>query len=231
MSSAPYWKNRRLAPRAKRVLARRAPEAPVIAAYQATLLPKADAFISAYDRAARFEATWKKELNEGRTAIGAILKQMRSWLPLVVRDVPGFDASIYGESPSVPDDILEDCERLEDVVSDFRDAAGNPLPYSEALLSSIDIDVAAREWQEAEVADLEYQKLLAAVRTTGGVFDTELQRFRQTLLAVLGRGDKDYQKLRATRAGVADEDDDAAAPTPPAPVPPAPAGTTVPIGV
>ena len=54
MSSTSAWKLRRLAPRAKRVQARRAGDAPVLAVFAQTLPVKADAFIIAYDAAAKY---------------------------------------------------------------------------------------------------------------------------------------------------------------------------------
>ena len=61
---------------------------------------------------------------------------------------------------------------------------------------------------------------------TGAALDLELQGFRRSLIAVFGHGDLDFQKLRAQRAQVADEDDDPAAPGPvPAVTPAAPTAT------
>src|SRR4051812_18305973 len=80
-ANTPLWKLRRLAPRAKRVQARRAADAPAVAAYGPTLLAKADAFIAAYDSAARYETTWRKEMAEGKGAIAALVAAIRAWLP------------------------------------------------------------------------------------------------------------------------------------------------------
>ncbi|MFZ5785069.1 MAG: hypothetical protein ACOY3Y_01380 [Acidobacteriota bacterium] len=92
------------------------------------------------------------------------------------------------------------------------------------MVAALSTTAATREWSEAEAADSTYQQLLARVRQTGATFDTELRAFRRTMLAIVGRNDKDYQKLRASRASATDTDDDPAAPSPPIPVEPAPEG-------
>lgn len=223
----PYWKNRRIAPRVLRILARRGAESRAVKVYETSLPPKTAAFMAAYDAAARYEGTKIKEMAEGKSAIANLVGVMRAWLPLLVRDVPGFDPSIYADSPSVPDDVLADAERLVGMATDFRDAAGAPLPYAADLAAELPIEAAAREWEEAETADKNYQTLLADVRSTDGAFEAELQLFRKTLLAAFGRNDKDYQKIRASRAAIADEEDDPVAP-PATVIEPAPAGTTSP---
>jgi hypothetical protein len=230
VASSAFWKLRRLAPRAIRVVQRRGTESPALAAYSATLVPKAETFISAYDKAGKYEATWRKEMGEGKGAVASVLKTMRAWLPLVQRDVPGFDSSSYGDQPTVPDDVLEDGGRLFDVVHDHLDAAGNPLAYRDAFIADFDgiLKEAGKEWSEAEAADKSYQALLAAVRQGAEQFDLELVAFRKTLSSVVGRGDKDFQKLRAERAQAPDEEEDPTAPSPVAPVAPAPPGAAGP---
>ena len=112
MASTTQWKLRRLAPRAIRVQARRAGDSPVVAAYGPTLKPKAEAFITVYDAAARYTQTYAKEMEEGRGAIASLYNTMRGWMPLLVRDLPGFDASAFEADPAVPDDVLASAERL-----------------------------------------------------------------------------------------------------------------------
>jgi hypothetical protein len=176
-----------------------------------------------------YEATWKKEMSEGKSAIALLVSSIRGWLPLLVRDIPGFDSSDYADQPSVPDDVLEDAERMETVVETYRDPEGKPLPYAEALLASIDVENAAKEWEEAETADVSYQQMLKDSRETCALFDAEIQTFRKSLAAAIGTNDKDYQKLRASKATTKDEDDDPKAPAPPTPVEPAAPGVTEPV--
>lgn len=223
MASTTYWKLRRITRRAKRVLARRGAGNAVIAAYNATLPAKADAYIAAYDAATKYENTWRREMAEGRGAIAALLKAIRSWLPFLVRDVPNFDGSTFGDQPNVPDDVLDDGNRLLDSFDESTGADGNPLPYRDAAIQALTPLLAAAdtEWSEAEAADSTYQQMLATVRATGAVIDLELQTFRRTLVSELGRKDKDFQKLRVERASQQDEDDGPDAPAPPSEVKPA----------
>jgi hypothetical protein len=226
MPSTPAWKLRRLAPRAKRVQERRKADTPVIEAYGATLPVKAGAFIAAYDAATSYQNTWRREMAEGKGAVAALVKAIRSWLPFLARDVPKFDPSTFGDQPNVPDDVLEDAERLAVAFEEERDAGGNALPYKVAALAALTplIATADKEWTEAEAADTRYQQMLKEVRATGAVLDLELQAFRRSLGSAIGRDDKDFQKLRVERASQKDEEDDAAAPPPPAPVEPAKPG-------
>ncbi|MBK9265232.1 MAG: hypothetical protein IPM54_36300 [Polyangiaceae bacterium] len=210
MATTSNWKLRRLAARAKRVQARRSSEAPVLAAYSKTLPTKANAFIAAYDAAAKYENTWRREMKEGKGAVAKLVAQIRSWLPLLARDVPQFDTSSFADKPDVPDDILEDGNRLLEVLDEATDAEGKPLDYAAAANAALTEALAAgnKEWSEAEAADSKYQKLLSEVRATAAVFDLELQTFRRSLSHVAGRNDKDFQKLRVERASQKDEEDD-----------------------
>lgn len=226
------WMLRRLAPRALRIVNRRSTESPAIAAFLPTLVPKAEAFITAYDNAAKFLANWRKEMAEGRSAIAALLKAIQAWAPLLKRDIPGFDGSIYGDRPEVPDDVIEDGDRMASVIEEYRDASGNPLSYQKDALAELNpaVQAAMKEWAEAEAADSKYQQTFAAVRTMAAPLQQDLIALRRTLGAKVGRSDRDFQKLRVERAGWPDEEDDPNAPSPPKPVEPAPPGTTAPAG-
>jgi hypothetical protein len=223
MPSASLWKLRRLAGRTVRVIDRRKISSTAIAAYERTTVPEARAFMQAYDEAARYGGTFRKEMAEGRNAVGVLLRKMQAWVPLVARDVSGFLAAEFGDQPSVPDDVIDDADRFHVIVDLHRNAAGEPLAYRDAALAEIGpaMEAAAREWSEAETADKRYQDLLQTVRAAAAAFDTDLKALRRTLCAIASRNDKDFQKLRAARAGAADEEDDPAAP---------PAGTITPAG-
>ena len=162
----PFWKLRRLAPRSVRVLGRRSGEFPAIAAYKPTLKPNAEEYIAKYDESRRYRADWKREMDEGRGAIADLVKGIRSWQPLVQRDVPGFDSSDFADKPDVPDDVIEDGGRIIDTVIDFQEKTGKPLTYAEDLIDNLEIllKAAVKEWPEAEAADKKYQDLLGAVR-------------------------------------------------------------------
>jgi hypothetical protein len=126
MPNATHWKLRRLAARAKRVAARRKDESPALSVYALTTPGKAETYIGACDAAAKFSAAWRREVLEGKGAIGVLLTAMRAWLPHVVRDVPGFISTDYGDKPDVPDDVTEDAGRLRDVVGDNLGKDGMP---------------------------------------------------------------------------------------------------------
>lgn len=207
MPSSPQWKQRRLAVRAKRVQARRSADAPVIAAYGPTLGLKADAYIAAFDAAAHHETSRKKEVGNGKKAVLALHKQIHAWLPLLDRDIPGFKSSAFDASVETPDDVIEEGVRLLTAIDEGRDENGQLLSYRPEALTAIQttLEVARTEWGEAEAASTAHQQLLAAVRETGAAFDKELQAFRKSLAKTFGRKDKDYQRLRASRASAPEE--------------------------
>jgi hypothetical protein len=213
MASSPHWKLRRIADRVLRVHARKSPTSPALAAYDETLPPKVKAFIAAYDAARASEAAWRRDMAEGRGAVAALVKRMRAWLPSFTRDVPGFQAGDFADRPDVPDDVLGDATRLFDAI-DASVPPAAPVKWAasfEADLTPL-FQSAVSEWHEAEAADATYQGLLRAVREAAAAFDAELQLYRVSLAAVVGPRDKDFQKLRAERAGQRDEED--AAPLP-----------------
>lgn len=230
MASSPQWKLRRLAPRTLRIIERRKGEQPILAAYEATLVPAARSLIETYDAAGRYQSTWRKEMNEGRGASQALLTAMRGWLPIVQRDVPGFDGASYGDKPQVPDDVIEDAGRLCDVVAEHEADGKTPLTYAKSLLAAMVplLQAAQKEWHEAEAADKKYQSLLAQSRAAAEAFDAQLKPFRRSLVSIVGNSDADYQKLRATRAHLSDTEDDAGAPSAPAPMPSVAQGVSTP---
>jgi hypothetical protein len=232
-TETPQWKLRRLAPRAIRIVKRRSSDSTVIATFATSMVPKAETYMETYDRSVKNRASWKKEMQEGRTAVGILVKRIQALAPLLKRDVPGFDGSVYGDQPVVPDDVIEDGERMHSVIDEFRDGSGNPLFYQKEALEELGpaLQAATKEWAEAEAADSEYQKLLASVRAMGDDLQRDLVTLRRCLLVTVGRSDRDYQKLRAERAALPDEDDDANTPKPPEPVAPAAATSGVPASV
>jgi hypothetical protein len=200
---------------------------PAVAAFAATMVPHAEAYMSAYDRTMKYKRNLKKEMDEGRGSVAALLKLVRSWLPLIKRDVPGFDASTFGVRPDVPEDVIEDAQRLATMIEEFRDAKGKPVFYQQALLALLApaLQLAIKECTEAEAADSQYQQHLAKVRALAVLLQKDLVAIRQTLSAVAGRTDKDYLKLQVAHAATPDEDDDPDGPTPPQPVLAAAPGT------
>jgi hypothetical protein len=87
-----------------RIIKRRAGSWPALAAHLSTMGPQGEAYMAAYERVVKYAMTRKKELEEGKTASKALLKEIRGWVPLLLRDIPGFDPSVCGDRPEVPDD-------------------------------------------------------------------------------------------------------------------------------
>jgi hypothetical protein len=160
----------------------------------------------------------------------ALLKSIQAWSPLLKRDIPGFDGSIFGDHPEVPDDVIEDGDRMASLIEEHRDPSGNPLAYQKAALDELSpaVQAAMKEWAEAEAADSKYQQSFAAVRAMAEPLQADLVALRRTLGAKAGRADKDFQKLRVDRAGLPDDEDDPNAPSPPRTVEPAPPGVNTP---
>lgn len=221
-----HWKSRRLAPRAKKVIGRHA-DKPAVAAFASSLVPKADTFIVDYDTAGRHEATWRREMGEGRGAMAALDNEIAAWKPHVARERPGFDLSTIGDRPTVPEDLIEDGHALADELDEIRGADGAAPAWATAAAVSVraKADDAERETDEAAAADVTHNEQLARVRTAKAVFDAELALFRETLRVVLGRNHPDFQKLRARKASAPDEDDDPRAPQASGPVIPMPPPT------
>jgi hypothetical protein len=215
MTAYPMWKLRRLAPRALRVLERRKSEAPVLAAYEPKLVPLAQVYIAAYDRAAGYRSTWLREMAEDRGAIATLASTVQGWVPLVAGDIANLNASDFAPSP-VADDVVTAARLLIDMVAGHVDAEASALPYRDVLIADVGVKIAAglKERAEAEAADREYQQILATARVAYADFNTVLQAFRKSLGTIFGRNDKDFQKLRVQRAAQRDDDDDPGAPVP-----------------
>jgi hypothetical protein len=225
-----HWKTRRLATRAKKVVARHASK-PAIAAFDPILTMKADAFIETYDAAARNEAHWRRELHQGRDAMGDLEATMSSWKPHIARERPGFDLTTIGDRPTVPEDLIQDAIALADELDAIRSADGTTPPWATAAATTLrqKAELAEREADEAAQADATRNEQLATVRANKAAFDAELSLLRETLRALLGRSHPDFQKLRAEKASAPDEEDDPNAPQPSAPVVPSATEPPVPV--
>src|SRR5690606_20804256 len=218
------WKLRRLAKRSIAVFNRHAGVSGAIAAYQGSLIPRAEAYIQAYDAAALYEPRWRKEIAEGRGAMFALLTSINAWKPHLARELPGFDIATIGDKPTVPEDLVEDGERLADGLEMIVDGEGVTLPWATGGATELrtKADDAERETEEAAAADSTLSELLATVRRTGVELEQDLTLFRKTLRSVLGRSHPDFQKLRVEKASKPDDDDDPNGPQPSPPVTPAP---------
>jgi hypothetical protein len=222
MEAPAYWKLRRLAPRALRVLARHRGASQSIAAHEAPLKAQAQAFVLAYDAAL--------QAGPPGPAAAALAAALRAWLPILCRDVDGFDSTDFGGRPEVPDDVADEARRLVDRVRGYQDVHGAPLGYAWSCASALNAaaDRTDAERRDREAADGNLAALLAKVRTSGEALEKELSAVRRTLSARLGRQHADFVKLRPQRGQQRDEDDDPSAPSAPAPVSPAAPGAAPP---
>jgi hypothetical protein len=106
MTTTPYWKLRRLAPRTMKVFDRHR-SIPAFGAYAASIVPTANAYVAACDAVRGHEATWKREMAEGRGAMKSLLDEVQLWKPHVARESPTFDLSQIADRPDVPEDLFE----------------------------------------------------------------------------------------------------------------------------
>jgi hypothetical protein len=213
MSKNIQWKQRRLASRALRILDRHQGKSLAVAAYQPTLGHSAAAFVAAYDQLKAFSTTRSGRMEQGRTATVRLLKLLRAWTAVAQPQVPGFDRSTFGDKPAVPDDVISDAEHFVQIIEQHNAEAQGPLGFTDGLMQELlpAIEAAKTEWSSAGLSRADHNELLAVVREASGAFSVDLVAFRQTLLAIIGRGHPDYQKLRVARARTDDDDDDAVA--------------------
>lgn len=206
---APQWKLRRLATRAQKVFTRHR-AIPSVGAYASSLLPEATGFIANHGAVQVFNTRWKREMAEGRGAMATLLGEINQWKPHVARSQPTFELSTIGDRPDVPEDLIEDGERLADALELIRGADGTVSAEIAAGVTALraKADAAERETGEAADADATWAGLLATLRAQASTFEAELSRFRQTLKGALGRAHPDFQKLRTEKVLAADEDDE-----------------------
>jgi hypothetical protein len=223
MAAPSYWKLRRIGARTLRVLSRRKSESQAIAAHEPALAAKVQAYAAAFDHAIAAASP--------PAAVTALYTAVKGWLPILTRDIDAFDATDFGGSPELPEDVMADARRLAERVRDHQDVHGAALPYRDQCVAALGaaVTAAAREVEAREAADAKLRAAVAGLRTAGEALEAELQGVRRTLSARLGRQDPDFQKLRPQRAHVADADDDPRAPRAPAPVIPAAPGARLPV--
>jgi hypothetical protein len=121
---------------------------------------------------------------------------MRSWIGLVAanRSISGFDASEYGDRPDVMDDVINDGKSFIEIVE--QHAAS--IPNAEILLQEVGaaLEMAVKEWSEAETLRQEYQELVEENRKNAEILHELLVAFRTTLRLTIGRANPAYQSLR-----------------------------------
>jgi len=192
----PFWKLRRLAARARRVIVQFKAKAASIAAYEQPLELASTSFITTYDRLRLLQVARATELAQGKLAVDLLYRLMRSWIGLVAanRSISGFDASEYGDNPEVMDDVINDGKSFVEIVQQHADKIVN----SDVLLEEVGgaLEVAIKEWSEAESLRQEYQELVEENRKNAEILHELLVAFRSTLRLTIGRANPAYQTLR-----------------------------------
>ncbi len=208
MPSTPYWKLRRLAARAKRVVARRKAELPSMTDHELRLVPLADAFIAAHDDAARYRDHYDGAQIQGQRAVQALSDTMRDWLPALTHDVPGFAGPRHWDT-SMPGDVMEAAAQLLEIIHHHRNSDGSSLPYRERAALEIEERWRAAQsaWNSSRAADSHYRSQFSAMHSLAAQLEAELDALRRALARDIGTRNDDYQKLREQRATRPDIDD------------------------
>lgn len=203
MATTPNWKLRRLAARTLRVIERHKTAAPVVAAFEITLAPKATEFVETYDRLRLVENQRQVDVAEGHAAAKALAGKVRSWANQVsaTKMIAMFDATTYGNRPGVPDDVITDANHLVESVKGKTSDGETAPAWVAPLLADLEpaIALAQKEWAEAEALKSEYTSLINKIRTCGEDFSDLLIAFRRTLRSTIGSAHPDFQSLRVVR--------------------------------
>jgi hypothetical protein len=139
------------------------------------------------------------ELAEGRQAIASLKLTMRTWRPLLARDIDASGGQFDSRS-SVPDDVIAASRHMVDRARNAR-INGEPLPYLPELEAAMVPAIAAtdKEWGELQDELAAHQALLSETREAAQAVETELTALRRILAVVIGTNHRDYHRLRAKR--------------------------------
>jgi hypothetical protein len=203
------WKLRRISSRVIRVFDRHKEAEPAFAAFEPTLVPAAEGFNDAYGKVRAHRVSRAKTLGFSLISAGTLLRKLRGWLGPVAKDIPGFDPSSFGDTPTVADDVIHDTEEFLRVVEQAIEE-GVQLAYAEALRADLEpaIEAAKAESGVAGTVQAHEAALIKTMHDAAATLQAELIAFRRTLRAHFGTSHPDYQKLRASKASAPDQDDD-----------------------
>jgi hypothetical protein len=139
------------------------------------------------------------ELAVGRQAVASLKLTMRTWRPLIARDLDG-SGSEFDSRVSVPDDVIAAARHMVDRARNAR-INGEPLPYLPELEAAMVPAIAAadKEWGELQDELAAHQALLSETREAAQALETELIALRRILAVVIGTNHRDYHRLRAKR--------------------------------
>jgi hypothetical protein len=209
ITTIPYWRLRRFAPRVLAILARHADLEPVIQEYAQTIGLSAASFLSLYDQSLARKDTQGVRHASGKAKVDELRRKLRGWVAMVGAEVE-FDATKYGDNPNVPDDVINDVDQFLTFVTEYEESAGEPLAFSGTLRQDLEQALAETKALMADVSTgaAGRSSLTEELREAAQTFNRHLVAFRRTLAAHLGTSHADYQKLRTVRAQTPDADDD-----------------------
>lgn len=202
----------RLAARGLEILERHKDREPALSVFAQTLGVSASSFMELYDRM-QVVAASQSAVTAGRnTAVAHLRRKLRGWVAILVNDIPGFDPSMYGDKPDVPEDMINDAKSIFTALAEHESAGGEAPFYKDTLIEDLQaaIDAARQEHTHAAGAHAGLAELRIAVREAASKLQADLVAFRRTLLAHVGRSHPDYQKLRVSQSRtlvVADEEE------------------------
>ena len=191
-------KLRMLCERVPRVFGRHRGAHPAIEPLGAALLPKANAFVEAYDKVINHEIARKAAMAAGHAAADELYARMRIWQTLVEIRVGRASWKPSTGSAACPDQLMGDAQRLMALVQQHRDG----ISCAQECLENVREALANTEqlWMAAQVAQVKHQRLQKRARELGVEANTEIIVFRKLLRAVLGQSHHDYQSLRYRRS-------------------------------
>ena len=203
MSELPQWKTRRLASRTLRVLERHASKSAALDAFNMTLRPAAEQYIEVADALRTSGTRRQTEYKEGKDAVAGLARALRAWVGQIaaLKVIEGFDTGSYADNPSVPDDVINDAEVFISTVQGHVEVNPDTIPFAEAMMADVTakLELAQKEWLEAEQERTKHQDLIAQNRKLARLFMDHLIPFRRALGSEIGRNHPDYHALRSAR--------------------------------
>ena len=188
---------RSIAGRAVRVVERQKALDVGVAAVAATLVPAAEAFMEAYDAVTQVQASQRREMKEGRSALVALVKRVRACVAMAHAAGLDFDSRELTGNVDAPDRLLSDANRVVALFTAAASASPQFQPVLEALQS--DTVKASEEWAHAQAERVDQQSRQAQAREYALAFQREVVALRRVLRTLVGTSHLDYQALRNAR--------------------------------
>jgi hypothetical protein len=200
-----------LGPTALDVVGRLAADHPEVATCALTVVPAVLAFVPAYDTVQAHLSARREVLERRNERIEDVHRHMRSWLPLIRRDVPGLEGTFTAD-PKQPAEVIREAEELIETLKTHADGAR--LSYAPQVIERLTAAIAAARdaINEAQAMRVLVQGLQAKAREAAIHLQSELVALRGVLRATVGTHHLDYQQLRAKRIEQVGEEVDASSP-------------------